>query len=144
MASITTPRPKIPDSLKKQILAEQLYRCHDCKNPLEHKLYDVDHIIPRCISEDDTRSNLCILCLPCHGRKTRLSSERRDIALFKKFAGTRTPICWTCKKHVSPYWYTYAKFTCNQCWLKSFNAVQQQVITDLDTLTSMMTMLSAK
>lgn len=55
--------------LRDQVLSEQPL-CADCRAVPSQ---DIDHVIPLTVSPRlaFTRSNVCGLCKPCHGRKTR-------------------------------------------------------------------------
>jgi uncharacterized CHY-type Zn-finger protein len=99
-------------SVKKDLYYFQKGRCKICKVALENDCYDVDHIIPKCISKNDGISNLQILCLNCHRKKSK--HELKKIYDFKKMADTDTPICWICENKVSPYWYVKPCF-CGGC-----------------------------
>jgi len=99
-------------SVKKELYYFQKGRCKDCKILLENDCCDVDHIIPRCISKNDSIVNLQLLCLNCHRKKS--INELKKIHMFKKLIDTDTPICWLCENKVSPYWYVKPCF-CGDC-----------------------------
>ena len=86
-------------------------KCAHCR--VYTDIFDIDHIIPRSITKNNHPSNLQTLCPNCHARKTR--REQIHIIRYKKYKHTRTPICWECKKHVSPYFWNEKIGTCNTC-----------------------------
>lgn len=103
--SAPTTRPRIPVATKLALLHKQRHCCADCHQKLEGTLFDVDHVVPRCISADDSIGNLQILCPTCHARKSR--SELGPIWKFKKMSEptSRIKLCWGCKHVVSPYFW---------------------------------------
>ena len=48
---------KLRESVKKNVAFKQEYKCFLCKNILPPS-FQVDHIVPHCISFDDTENNL--------------------------------------------------------------------------------------
>ena len=74
---------KLSETIKKQVAFEQEYKCNECKCMLPPS-YQIDHIIPHCISGDDSRENLVALCPNCHATKTQ--KERKRIIYFKKIS----------------------------------------------------------
>lgn len=80
-------------------------------------MFDVDHVVPRSISGDDSIGNLQLLCPNCHARKSR--AEQASIWKFKKLSepASRIKLCWGCKHNVSPYFWDGTH--CSSCSPKS-------------------------
>ena len=87
---------KLTESHKKQVAADQKFRCANKPNSnlkgignyecpmwkldggnFDGSGYEIDHIIDHCISQDDSPENLQALCPSCHRRKTRNSTIDR-------------------------------------------------------------------
>jgi nitrate reductase cytochrome c-type subunit len=109
-------RQHISSAVRRRILEEQKETCAECTSPFKHGLYDLDHVVPHAISQDNHRNNLRALCLLCHGRKTRQGTEAKAIEKYKRLRETRTPQCWTCKRICSPFF--FCVFQCKACWVK--------------------------
>lgn len=69
-----------PDS---NLIGIQDYRCHlwtnkenSCSGIFDLAGYEIDHVIPHCISQDDSESNLQALCPPCHKVKTKMTPKK--------------------------------------------------------------------
>ena len=87
---------KLSDSIKKIIAHKQNYNCYKCKIILP-STYQVDHIIPHSISNDDSEENLQALCPNCHSIKTQRENIR--IIKFKSLmfmCPTNISLCWFC------------------------------------------------
>jgi len=87
---------KLQDSVKKIIAHKQKYHCSMC-NELLPPSYQVDHIIPHSISNDDTEDNLQALCPNCHSLKTQRENLR--IYQYKKLrekCPEDSKLCWFC------------------------------------------------
>ena len=85
---------KLLESTKKQVAFEQEYKCNNCKCILPPS-YQIDHVIPHSISEDDSRENLVALCPTCHANKTQ--DEHKRIIYFKKTcAKENKKLCYFC------------------------------------------------
>jgi hypothetical protein len=85
---------KLSETVKKQVAFEQEYKCDKCKCLLPPS-YQIDHIIPHCISGDDSRENLVALCPNCHATKTQ--QERKRIVYFKKRSVIeKCKLCYFC------------------------------------------------
>ena len=86
---------KLSESLKKVIASEQEWKCKTCQEVLPPS-YQVDHIIPHSISENDNKDNLVALCPNCHSVKTQIEIKR--ITSFKKLRkfSPDCDLCWFC------------------------------------------------
>ena len=85
---------KLPESTKKIVAYSQKWRCKDCTHLLP-PTYQIDHIIPHCISCNDNQQNLSALCPNCHAKKTQRESKR--IIRFKKLRSLQNcQLCWFC------------------------------------------------
>ena len=56
--------------LFKQIGNEQQWKCNKCESPFDSTV-QIDHILPLQYGGDNDRSNLQILCVSCHAKKTQ-------------------------------------------------------------------------
>lgn len=86
---------KLTESEKKIVACSQGWRCRNC-NELLPSSYQVDHIIPWSITNDDKTENLVALCPTCHASKTQ--AENKRILQFKKKRAKDGEICWFCLK----------------------------------------------
>jgi hypothetical protein len=86
---------KLSESLKKVIASEQEWKCKSCQDTLPPS-YQVDHIIPHSISQNDNKDNLVALCANCHSVKTQ--TELKRITSFKKLMkfSPDCDLCWWC------------------------------------------------
>jgi len=86
---------KLSEKDKKVIACNQQWRCSDCGQLLPSS-YQVDHIVPYCISYNDDYSNLTALCPTCHANKTQKECNR--IIKFKRYISTEENknVCWFC------------------------------------------------
>lgn len=88
---------KLRESVKKNVAYNQEYKCAICKQMLPPS-FQVDHIVPFCISYDNREENLQILCANCHACKTQ--NENYRINVFKKikaeYQAYNTNLCWFC------------------------------------------------
>lgn len=65
-------------SLRKQALLRDNYKCRSCGRVCGDKREaQVDHIVPKQDGGLDELNNLQVLCIACHGRKTRSEQESR-------------------------------------------------------------------
>ena len=62
-------RRRLTESEKKTVAASQTYECGHCQQFLRDT-YEVDHIEPHCLRQNNNYSNLIALCPGCHRRKT--------------------------------------------------------------------------
>ena len=69
-------RKAVPPGLKWTIATEQEFRCAHC-SALLAATCEVDHIKPIHSGGHNERENLQILCLDCHGFKSRREMEKR-------------------------------------------------------------------
>jgi len=84
----------LSEPVKKQIAFSQHYKCKKCNEMLPSS-YQIDHIIPHSISNDDSKENLVALCSNCHASKTQ--NERSRIIYYKKMkAEKKCDICYFC------------------------------------------------
>jgi hypothetical protein len=94
----------------------QKMKCNICNDVLKFKngvaLFDLDHVVPYCISFDDNITNLQCICLDCHRYKTtteknkikRLRELQHKFSLRnnKKIVQKYT-VCYHCEKVISKY-----------------------------------------
>ena len=84
----------LSESVKKQIAFAQQYKCKKC-DVLLPSSYQIDHVIPHSVSNDDSEQNLMSLCPNCHASKSQ--TERSRIIYYKKIkAETKSDICYFC------------------------------------------------
>lgn len=89
---------KLKEKDKKIVASSQGWKCKKCNNLLPAS-YQIDHIVPHCISKDDSYENLVALCPNCHANKTQKENER--IIKFKKMRGILGYyICWFCLEKI--------------------------------------------
>lgn len=104
-------RPAISAHTERALLMRQRWKCKVCGTSVG-ALYDVDHVIPRCILPRDDVDVLQVLCVPCHARKTRID-EPRLITAHKR-ADTR--VCWMgCRRVVRTSMYCEEALACVTC-----------------------------
>lgn len=85
---------KLTESVKKIVASKQSWKCKECDELLPSS-YQVDHIIPFSISQNDEKDNLVALCPNCHSIKTQRETKR--IISFKKLKEfSKYEICWFC------------------------------------------------
>lgn len=77
--------------LRKQILAERGSRCEWCGNTKTR--IQLHHIVPYRFSLDNSKRNLLLLCIKCHGRADVLFLElAAKMFVAKKCPGLRSAI----------------------------------------------------
>src|SRR6476660_1455781 len=76
-AGSAPPRKKISFGLRWRVAAAQGFLCALCGETLGEEI-DVDHILPVCSGGSDSMSNLQVLHLRCHRRKTRFENGARN------------------------------------------------------------------
>lgn len=89
-------RKPIREILKKEISYRQSYKCNKCSELLPPS-FQIDHIIPWSISNDDSEENLQALCPNCHSNKTQ--KENMRIIQYKKILSNCPndyKLCWFC------------------------------------------------
>ena len=106
-------RPSILAHVERAVLTRQLGACAACGDAL-FELYDIDHIVPRCVLPRDDANALQALCVLCHARKSRLD-EPMLIAAHRR--GER--VCWTCRKCVDASAIDDGAHACRSCALAS-------------------------
>jgi hypothetical protein len=85
---------KLKEADKKIIASSQFWKCKICENMLISS-YQIDHIIPFSISQDDSYNNLQALCANCHSYKSQKENNR--ILSFKKLSALlKKNLCWFC------------------------------------------------
>ena len=90
---------KLKESDKKIIAHSQDWKCSICSSKLPPS-YQVDHIIPHCISKDDSHNNLQALCPTCHSKKSQIENNR--IIKYKKLCATlKNTLCWYCLESIN-------------------------------------------
>lgn len=95
-----------------RIAFRQRYLCNDCRQML-HWDSQVDHIVPWCLSADDSEGNVQLLCPNCHANKSgdemrRIVAARRILTRVSNAGMARgEALCWTCFDIVSPYFHTH-------------------------------------
>lgn len=67
--TINNNHRRVSELLKKQIAANQRWKCNSCSNLLDAS-YEIDHIIPLYKNGNNASNNLQALCRNCHGKKT--------------------------------------------------------------------------
>ena len=82
----------LKESTKKVIAFNQNYICKNCDTILPPS-FQIDHIIPFSISQNDNDDNLQALCPNCHSLKTQRENLR--IINFKKMYNVNEH-CWFC------------------------------------------------
>ena len=93
---------KLTETTKKIVASSQSWRCDVCKNTLPPS-YQIDHIIPHSISEDDSEQNLRALCPTCHSNKTQVENRRIiDYKKIKRFCPDKN-VCWFCFETYSTF-----------------------------------------
>ena len=68
-------RPGVSMKRKLGMMLRQQGKCDDCSAVLNEDNYDVDHRVRWCETFNNCDSNLHILCLECHRKKTRLEAK---------------------------------------------------------------------
>ncbi len=106
-------RPSILAHVERAVLTRQLGACAACGDAL-FELYDIDHVVPRCVLPRDDANALQALCVLCHARKSRLD-EPMLIAAHRR--GER--VCWTCRKCVDASAIDDGAHACRSCALVS-------------------------
>jgi len=85
---------KLSEREKKIVSSNQDWKCGYCKKSLPSS-YQVDHIIPFSIGQNDDIDKLMSLCTTCHAGKNQIEYKR--IIQFKKLkAETKLNLCWFC------------------------------------------------
>jgi GABA(A) receptor-associated protein len=79
-------------------------QCSICGRTCHADTVEVDHVIPRSVSGDDSLENLWALCLDCHCVKTR---TERAMLMYALQGHERQ--CWVCGHRVS-------RFFCSGLW----------------------------
>ena len=74
---------KLRDSIKKIIAHKQKYTCAICLELLPPS-FQVDHIIPHSISNDDSEENLQALCPNCHSQTSTFRNKKRGNIIQKE------------------------------------------------------------
>ena len=64
--------------LFKQIGNEQQWKCNKCESPFDSTV-QIDHVFPLQYGGDNDRSNLRILCVSCHAKKTQDETTRQPL-----------------------------------------------------------------
>jgi len=89
-------RKSIKETTKKEICFRQSYKCCKCEMLLPPS-FQIDHIIPWTLSNDDSEENLQALCPNCHSIKTQRESLR--ILQYKRIVKNcpeNYHLCWFC------------------------------------------------
>jgi len=90
-------RRTLSENDKKLVAYNQKWCCNTC-NILLPNTYEIDHIVPHCLTGDDSFNNLQALCPNCHSQKTL--KEQNRIYKFKKYCSTLDlnyiDVCWFC------------------------------------------------
>ena len=97
-SNISSLKRKLSERDKKFVSSNQDWKCGYCKKSLPPS-YQVDHIVPFSICQNDDIDNLMSLCPTCHANKTQLEYNR--ILQFKKLkAELNISLCWFCLEDV--------------------------------------------
>jgi hypothetical protein len=94
-------RKAIKDTVKKEISYKQSYKCKSCSLLLP-PTFQIDHIIPWSLCNDDSEENLQALCANCHSIKTQREAMR--IIQYKKLlydCPNDCSLCWFCLETTS-------------------------------------------
>ena len=103
-------RKPIRESVKKEVSYRQSYKCYKCFELLP-PTFQIDHIIPWCISNNDDEENLQALCANCHSHKTQKETMR--IIQYKRILSEcpkDVTLCWFCVETST----TTTKHSCNK------------------------------
>lgn len=92
MNNNNTTKRTLKESTKKIVAFNQNYLCKECNSILPPS-FQIDHIIPFSLSQDDEDENLQALCPNCHSLKTQRENMR--ISHFKKMYNI-IENCWFC------------------------------------------------
>lgn len=85
---------KLKETDKKIIASSQEWKCNICKSIFSSS-YQIDHIVPFSVSENDSYENLQALCSNCHSCKTQKEYSR--IYQYKKLCSIiNKKLCWFC------------------------------------------------
>jgi hypothetical protein len=114
----------LKEATKKVIAFNQNYKCKGCDVILPPS-FQIDHIIPFSLSQNDNDDNLQALCPNCHSLKTQRENYR--ISHFKKMYNINEH-CWFCLEK-----------NCNQTCSKmirkiEFSNTSKREITSFDTM----------
>lgn len=120
---------KLTETVKKIVASGQGWRCNVCEETLPPS-YQIDHIVPHSISNDDSEGNLRALCPTCHSNKTQIENRRiLEYKKIKRFCPDKN-ICWFCFE-------TYSTFhTCNK-EKKTLSNIMEENSTIIDTTKNM-------
>jgi hypothetical protein len=118
-----TKQRKLSESLKKIIAHREEYKCAHCKVLLPPS-FQIDHIIPYSISNNDDNNNLQALCPNCHS----LKSQRENLRIYKykklfDICPSNTKLCWFCLETVDSF--KEHNKTCDKK-LKKFENIQKK------------------
>ena len=91
---------RLTETIKKNVAYSQQWRCKTCEVLLPPS-YQIDHIVPHSILEDDSIGNLQALCPTCHANKTQME-QARIIKYKYKRALENHQLCWFCLQKVGP------------------------------------------
>lgn len=125
-------RKSIRETVKKEISYRQSYQCTKCSQLLPPS-FQIDHIIPWSISNDDSEDNLQALCPNCHSCKTQKETMR--IIQYKRIL-EKCPegyhLCWFCLE-------THLKKASHDCGkiLKNINDImksQTEVLSNFEEM----------
>lgn len=125
-------RKAIRESIKKEISYRQSYKCTKCSQLLPPS-FQIDHIIPWSISNDDSEENLQALCPNCHSCKTQKETMR--IIQYKRLL-EKCPrdyhLCWFCLE-------THLKKASHDCGkiLKNINEIvkaQTEILSNFEEM----------
>jgi 5-methylcytosine-specific restriction endonuclease McrA len=93
------PHPRVVESL----YTLQDDKCRLCNTPVVHGTYsnsDVDHIVPIHLGGQTTESNLQILCVCCHRRKTSLESRKLSTRMTEPEIKLEDGVVYSVSSHV--------------------------------------------
>ncbi len=89
-------RPAMPREIRETVAFSQGWRCNECEEML-CPCFQIDHVVPWCIQQDNSIQNLQALCANCHAIKS--SREARKIRRVRiKQLSLGTKLCWWCEK----------------------------------------------
>ena len=104
---------RLREAVKKCVAAGQKWCCGRCRCLLT-STYEVNHILPHCVTQDDGADNLVALCKECHGWYTQqqaywLSRHRQVRAAHPSFI-----LCIGCRRCVSAYFWEAHTRACSR------------------------------
>ncbi len=132
MWSSTARAPRrLREATKKCVAAGQGWRCGRCEELLP-STYEINHIEPHCISQDDDVRNLVAVCNNCHAWFTQQQAVWLHRARLVQAASRTAFLCIGCRKVVSTFFLPAHRRSCSQqfsagCFPRRATAPQAQL-----------------